>query len=313
LNKKAGVIFTVLLCVAIILFPVSSGLSKQPVGSASLQNNSFDEAGRVSGKLILRSSSVLVKDQQTGELLVEKRAQAVMPIASITKLMTAMVVLDANLDLLEQLTIESADVDTVRHSRSGLRVKTNLTRRDALLLALMASDNRAAHALGRTYQGGFASCVAAMNTKAKLLGLNDTHFEDTIGLSSGNVSSARDLARLVEVAYCYPLIREFTTCNKAVIQSGRRNLQFHNTNHLVKNPHWQIGLSKTGFTSEAGRCLVMQAKVADRPVLIVLLDAQGRLTRFGDANRIKNWLEGTLLLSSMPGMKESRKKELKHS
>jgi serine-type D-Ala-D-Ala endopeptidase (penicillin-binding protein 7) len=295
LNNKSGVIFTVVLCVAIILFPVSSGFSKPPVNSASQRSNSIDEASRVSGKLVLRSSSVLVKDQQTGELLVEKQAQAVMPIASITKLMTAMVVLDANMDLQESITIEPADVDIVRRSRSGLRVKTNLTRQDALLLALMASDNRAAHALGRTYQGGFDSCVVAMNTKAKLLGLNDTHFEDTTGLSSGNVSSARDLARLADVAYCYPLIREFTTCNKAIIQSGRHNLQFHNTNYLVRNPRWQIGLSKTGFTSEAGRCLVMQAKVADRPVLIVLLDAQGRLTRFGDANRIKRWLEGTQL------------------
>jgi serine-type D-Ala-D-Ala endopeptidase (penicillin-binding protein 7) len=228
-------------------------------------------------------------------LLVEKQAQMVMPIASITKLMTAMVVLDASLDLREPLTIESADVDMVRHSRSGLSVRTNLTRQEALLLALMASDNRAAHALGRTYNGGLTSCVAAMNAKARLLGLNDTRFEDSTGLSSGNLSSARDLARLVEVAYCYPLIREFTTCNKAIIQSGRRNLQFHNTNHLVKSPRWQIGLSKTGFTSEAGRCLVMQAKVAERPVLIVLLDAQGRLTRFADANRIKHWLEGTSL------------------
>ncbi len=313
MDKNSGVIFTVVLCVAIILFPVSSGFSKLPVSSTSQRNNSIDEAGRVSGKLVLRSSSVLVKDQQTGELLVEKQTQAVMPIASITKLMTAMVVLDANMDLRESLTIESADVDIVRHSRSGLRVRTNLTCRDALLLALMASDNRAAHALGRTYQGGLVSCVAAMNTKARLLGLNDTHFEDSTGLSSGNVSSARDLARLVDVAYCYPLIREFTTCNKAIIQSGRRNLEFHNTNYLVRSPRWQIGLSKTGFTSEAGRCLVMQAHVAQRPVLIVLLDAQGRLTRFGDANRIKHWLEGTLYLSSMPGIKESLKKELRRS
>jgi D-alanyl-D-alanine endopeptidase (penicillin-binding protein 7) len=205
-----------------------------------------------------------------------------------------MVVLDADKGLQESLTIETSDMDMLRHSHSRLPVGTELTRKEALLIALMASDNRSAHALGRTYPGGLAACINAMNTKARSLRLLETHFEDTTGLSSGNVSSARDLVRLVDAAYQYRLIREYTTCKHATIQSGRRILEFRNTNRLIQNPHWEIGLSKTGFTGEAGRCLVMQAHVAQRPLLIVLLDSQGRLTRVGDANRIKKWLEGPL-------------------
>jgi D-alanyl-D-alanine endopeptidase (penicillin-binding protein 7) len=159
----------------------------------------------------------------------------------------------------------------------------------------MASDNRCARALGRTYPGGIDACIAAMNAKARSLGLTETRFEDSTGLSSGNVSSARDLVRLVDTACQYNLIREFTTCKKTVIPSGRRILEFHNTNRLVQNPGWQIGLSKTGFIGAAGRCLVMQANVAQRSLIIVLLDSQGKLTRIGDANRIKHWLEGLSL------------------
>ena len=205
--------------------------------------------------------------------------------------MTAMVTLDAQLDLNEPLVVRKEDIDNLRHSRSRLPVGTNLTRQEALLLALMASENRAAHALGRTYPGGQEAFVAAMNAKARALGLTATRFTEPTGLSGGNISSAQDLARMVSAAYNYPLIREFTTCEEAVIQSGRRILSFHNTNRLVKSPQWQIGLSKTGFIDEAGRCLVMQAEVAQRPVLIILLDAQGTMTRYGDANRIKQWME----------------------
>ena len=208
--------------------------------------------------------------------------------------MTAMVVLDAKMDLQELITIEPGDRDTLRYSNSRLPVGTRLTRRDALLLALMASANRSVHALGRTYPGGSKACVAAMNAKAGSLGLTKTRFTDTTGLSSGNVSSARDLAQLVDAAYQYPLIREFTTCKKAIVHSGRHILNFYNTNRLIRNPRWQIGLSKTGFIDEAGRCLVMQARVTNRPVLLVLLDAQGKLTHIGDANRIKKWLERTV-------------------
>ncbi|MFO7568375.1 MAG: serine hydrolase [Smithellaceae bacterium] len=241
----------------------------------------------------MRSAAVLVKDQLTGELLYQKHAEAVVPIASITKLMTAMVVLDAERDLHDLITIDTADVDRLRYSQSRLPVGARISRNDALLLALMASDNRSAAALGRTYPGGLAACVAAMNAKATSLGLSETRFEDTTGLSSGNVASARDLAGLIDAAYQYDLIREFTTTRKAVIHTGRRHLEFQNTNRLLQSARWEIGLSKTGFIGEAGRCLVMQAYVANRPLLIVLLDSQGKLTRLGDANRIKQWLEGS--------------------
>lgn len=246
---------------------------------------------RTPQKLALCSASALVEDQRTGEFLVQKQAEVVLPIASITKLMTAMVVMDTKMNLQESITIEPEDVDTLRHSRSRLPTGTCLTRGDALLLALMASENRSAHALGRTYPGGIDACIIAMNTKARSLRLVRTHFEDPAGLSSGNVSSARDLARIVDAAYHYPLIREFTTREEAAIRSGCHTLKFRNINCLIRSPHWQIGLSKTGFINEAGQCLVMQANVAQRPVLIVLLNAQGSLTRFGDANRIKRWME----------------------
>lgn len=243
--------------------------------------------------LVLHSASALVEDQETGERLVQKQATAILPIASITKLMTAMVVLDAKLNLQESITIASGDVDTIRHSRSRLPVNTRLARGDALLLALMASDNRAAHALGRTYPGGLCAFVAAMNAKARSLGLVETRFIDPAGLHRGNVSSARDLARMADAAYQYRIIREYTTRKKTTIRSGRRVLQFRNTNNLIGNSRWQIGLSKTGFINEAGRCLVLQSRMAKRPVLIVLLDSQGKLTRYCDANRIKQWMEGS--------------------
>lgn len=267
---------------------------KRPAAKSRVRNRAKTNAHKKSPappKLVLNSGFALVEDQRTGELLVQKNPHAVVPIASITKLMTAMVILDAQLDLNEPLVVRKEDIDNLRHSRSRLPVGTNLTRQEALLLALMASENRAAHALGRTYPGGQEAFVAAMNAKARALGLTATRFTEPTGLSGGNISSAQDLARMVSAAYNYPLIREFTTCEEAVIQSGRRILSFHNTNRLVKSPQWQIGLSKTGFIDEAGRCLVMQAEVAQRPVLIILLDAQGTMTRYGDANRIKQWME----------------------
>jgi D-alanyl-D-alanine endopeptidase (penicillin-binding protein 7) len=272
--------------------PGATGFAKTSKSLAAHRHYASVGVIRTPQSLDLRSASALVEDQRTGEFLVQKRAAAVVPIASITKLMTAMVVLDAQLNLQESLIIKPGDVDTLRHSRSRLPVGASLTREEALLLALMASENRAAHLLGRTYPGGRDSFVMAMNAKAQSLGLAETRFDDPTGLSSRNVSSARNLARMVNAAYNYPLIREFTTRDEAVIHSGRRTLAFHNTNRLVRSPRWQIGLSKTGFIDEAGRCLVMQANVAQRPVLIVLLDAQGKQTRFADANRIKQWMEG---------------------
>ena len=245
-------------------------------------------------RLLLRSASALVLDQRTGQTLLEKQASAVLPIASLTKLMTAMVLLDARLDPQEELTITRDDKDELRHSRSHLPVGTRIPREQALLLALLASENRAAHALGRTFPGGLASFVQAMNAKALSLGLSGARFEDPSGLSSGNVASARDLGRILQAAYRYPEIRDFTTRPEATIQAGRRRLQFPNTNALVRNPRWNIGLSKTGYIEEAGRCLVMQAQLAGRPVLIILLDSLGKYSRLGDANRIKQWLEAGL-------------------
>lgn len=249
--------------------------------------------------LDLRSSSALVLDQQTGEMIFQKHPENVLPIASITKLTTAMVILDAQLNLDEAITIEQEDVDVLRHSKSRLPVGTQLSRGEALQLALMSSENRAAHALGRTYPQGLGSFIAAMNAKTQSLGLKETHFVDPTGLSNENVSSAKDLARMVEAAYQYPQIRDFTTSDEATISGKRRPITFHNTNRLVRSPQWQIGLSKTGFIEEAGRCLVMQASVAQRSVVIVLLDSVGKLTRFGDANRIKQWMEGMALLATV--------------
>jgi D-alanyl-D-alanine endopeptidase (penicillin-binding protein 7) len=285
-------VLVILLSGAILAVQGVVGFSDASGTPATHGNYSQIKVARAPRNLVLRSASALVEDQMTGECLVQKQAEAILPIASITKLMTAMVVLDAKMNLQESITIVSEDVDTLRHSHSRLPVNTHLTRGNTLLLALMASENRAAHALGRTYPGGLGTFVAAMNAKARSLGLVEMRFEDPAGISSGNSSSARDLARMVDAAYHYRLIREYTTRKETTIRLGHRTLQFHNTNRLLRNPRWQIGLSKTGFIDEAGRCLVMQSQVAKRPVLIVLLDAQGKLTRYGDANRIKQWMEG---------------------
>ncbi len=256
----------------------------------------------------LGSAAVLVKDMRSGELLLTKQADASMPIASITKLMTAMVVLDAHLDMDEIITIQEADKDTVRHSHSRLPIGTRLTRREALLVALMASENRAARALGRTYPGGTIALVRAMNEKAIALRLFDTRFEDPAGLSDGNISSAKDLGHLMEKVLNYPLICAYTTQSDAAIQSGRKQLHFGNTNALVHNARWDIGLSKTGYIEEAGRCLVMQTRMAHRPILLVLLNSVGKNTRLADASRIKQWMEGDKPVKKAR-TKKSRKKK----
>ena len=249
--------------------------------------------------LDLKSSSVLVYNQKDARVLYGKNTEAVQPIASITKLMTAMVVLDARLPLEEKLTISEADVDDLKHTRSRLRVGTVLKREELLLLALMSSENRAASALSRHYPGGHRAFVAAMNQKALELEMWRTRFSDATGLSSENVSTASDLAKMVQAAYNYPLIREFTTETSHHVAAGRgRPLEYRNSNGLVKSPQWEIGLSKTGYIAEAGRCLVMQARIAATPVVIVLLDSWGKQTRIGDANRIKKWMEGRLARAS---------------
>jgi D-alanyl-D-alanine endopeptidase (penicillin-binding protein 7) len=251
--------------------------------------------------LDLKSSVALVIDQDTHQVLFSKNPQAVLPIASITKLMTALVVTEAGLPLDETLTISQDDVDTEKGSRSRLTVGTQLTRGEMLLLALMSSENRAAHALGRHYPGGMEAFVAAMNAKAQLLGMSGTRYVEPTGLSSQNRSSANDLVRLVDAAYAHQIIRELSVSREAQVDIGKRQLQFRSTNGLVRNPEWDIGLQKTGYISEAGRCLVMQAQLAGRKLIMVLLDSAGRYSRIGDAERIRKWLDQTVLPTAHVG------------
>jgi serine-type D-Ala-D-Ala endopeptidase (penicillin-binding protein 7) len=246
-----------------------------------------------SDTLNLKSSVALVVDQQTNEVLYSKNDKAVLPIASLTKLMTGLLISDAHLPMDESIAITSDDVDTEKHSSSRLQVGSVLTRGELLHLALMSSENRAAHALARTSPGGLKSFVAKMNAKARALGMADTVYVEPTGLSSNNRSSARDLVKLVDLAHQHPLLRELTTSPGFEVDVGRRTLQFNNTNRLVKNPTWDIGLQKTGYISEAGRCLVMQASVAGRNLIMVFLDSTGKLSRFADAERVRHWIQTT--------------------
>ncbi|QNM95195.1 D-alanyl-D-alanine carboxypeptidase family protein [Chitinimonas koreensis] len=243
----------------------------------------------------LYSSAAVVVNALSGERIYEKNARSIAPIASITKLMTAIVVLDMHLPLDEPITVTEEDVDTLKNSSSRLLVGTTLSRGEMMHLALMSSENRAAHALGRTAPGGLANFVARMNRTAQALGMQRSNFADPTGLNSANVSTADDLIRLVQSAHHYPEIRSFSTSESYTFVSSvnGREYQFRNTNPLVKNQDWEIGVSKTGYINEAGKCLVMQATINDTPVVIVLLDSAGRMTRIGDANRIKRWLESS--------------------
>ncbi len=245
------------------------------------------------GDPILQSSQVMVLDASSGQTLYSKNADHAAPIASITKVMTAMVVLDARLPLDEVIEITADDIDRVKNTGSRLPLGSHFRRDDLMRLALMSSDNRAASALGRNYPGGLGAFIGAMNTKAQALKLTHTRYVDSSGLSPGNVSSASDLGKLVAAANEYPLIREYSTTGavEVMLPESKRKLSFVNTNALVRNSDWQIGLSKTGYISEAGKCLVMHAVIANQPIVIVLLDSWGRLTRVGDANRIRKWLE----------------------
>lgn len=247
----------------------------------------------------LKSSQALVFDAMDGTVLYGKNVDQVSAIASITKLMTAMVVLDADLALDEAIRIEKADIDTLKHSGSRLRIGSVFARRDLLHMALMSSENRAASALGRNYPGGTDAFVARMNDKAHELGMDSSRFAEPTGLSSQNVSTAEDLALLVRASLDYPLIREFTTTPSAQIHTADGHVYgFNNSNGLVRTSTWQIDVSKTGYISEAGQCLVMQARIRERPIIIVLLDSWGKYTRIGDANRIKKWLESTALAAA---------------
>lgn len=243
--------------------------------------------------LSLASNVALVIDQNNAQVLFEKNSSVPLPIASLTKLMTAMVVMEAHQDMNEVLEVTADDIDRERHSASRLRVGSRLTRADMLHIALMSSENRAASALGRNYPGGLPAFVAAMNAKAKALGMTNTHYVDSTGLSSQNVASARDLAKLVTAAYRHPIIREYSTDSKYSVNTGKQVLQYINSNRLVNSPNWDIGLQKTGYITEAGRCLLMQARIEGRPVIMVFLDSKGKDSRLADAGRIRKWLEAT--------------------
>ncbi|MGF6369192.1 D-alanyl-D-alanine endopeptidase [Paraburkholderia sp. 32] len=241
--------------------------------------------------LMLRSSVAYVIDQNSGETLFDKNSRAVVPIASISKLMTAMVVLDSKEPMTDQIEVTDEDRDYEKNTGSRLSVGSVLSREDMLHIALMASENRAAAALSRYYPGGRPAFLAAMNAKARQLGMNDTHFENPTGLTSMNVSSARDLVKMVNAAYQYPLIRKFSTDHSYEVYTGKRTLAYNSTNALVRNPTWDIGLQKTGFINEAGECLVMQATIHGRPMILVLLDSSGKYSRFADATRLRTWLD----------------------
>ena len=241
--------------------------------------------------LDLKSSVALVMDQDTREVLFRKNDSAVLPIASITKLMTGMIISEARLPMDEMITITQDDVDTEKGSSSRLKVGTTLTRGELMHLSLMSSENRAAHALGRSYPGGMNAFVEAMNAKARLLGMKDTRYVEPTGLSSRNQSSAQDLANLVAMASQDPMLSQLSTSPGHEIEVGNRTLKFNNTNRLVSNPGWDISLQKTGYISEAGQCLVMQAKIAGRKLIMVFLDSAGKLSRIGDAERVRKWIE----------------------
>jgi serine-type D-Ala-D-Ala endopeptidase (penicillin-binding protein 7) len=271
--------------------PQGSALRSQP--APFILDEDFDAGDDAPD---LRSAAALVIDQEEGRLLYAKNTDAVMPIASITKLMTAIVVLESGTPLEDPVAVTMKDVDRLKGTSSRLRVGVTLPRKEMLRLALMASENRAASALARHHPGGASAFIEAMNQKARQLGMRDTRFVDATGLNPNNVSTALDLAILVNAGYQYPLIRDFTTTEsvRLAFRGGKRKsraMAFQNSNALVRSGQWEIGLSKTGYISEAGRCLVMQARIATKPVIIVLLDSWGRFTRIGDANRIKRWVE----------------------
>ena len=262
----------------------------------------------------LLSSAALILDASSGQPIYAKNANTITPIASITKLMTAMIVLDAQQNMDERLSVDLNDLDYLKASRSRLSIGSELSRREMLQLALMSSENRAASALGRHYPGGLAAAVAAMNAKAKSIGMVNTHYVDTSGLSPENVSTARDLAVLVQTAQRYPLIREYSTQSDQYVQipTTGQTLHYNNSNALVKSDGWNITLQKTGFIREAGRCVVMLAYIAQRPVVLVLLDSVGKFSRLGDANRIKTWMETGEVLA-IPTLKAVVRKGMKNN
>jgi D-alanyl-D-alanine endopeptidase (penicillin-binding protein 7) len=254
--------------------------------------------------LRLHSSVAYVIDQDTQAVLLQKNASAVLPIASLTKLMTGMVIAEARLPMEEKITITGDDVDRLKGSSSRLRVGTELTRRQALHLALMSSENRAAHALARTYPGGESAFVSAMNIKARQLGMDDTRYVEPTGLSPQNQSTAEDLATLAAAAYTRPLLRQFTTSPGYQLAVDHGALRYVNTNRLVRGGSWEIGLQKTGFINEAGQCMLMQAKLAGRKLIMVFLDGAGQLARIRDAQAVRRWIEAHPTLAGTPARDE---------
>ena len=240
--------------------------------------------------LSLKSNAALVLDESNLEILFEKNGNIALPMASITKLMTGLVVVESMQDMNEGLEITEDDVDTKKYTSSRLKVGTRMTRANLLHLALMSSENRAAAALGRNYPGGLPAFVDAMNIKAQMLGMSDSQYVDSSGLSSGNMASARDLAKLVMAAAQHPILRQYSTDTYYSVDDGMHEMHYGNTNGLVHNPNWHIRLQKTGYISEAGQCLVMQAIIQGRPIVMVFLDSKGKGARLADAQRIHNWL-----------------------
>jgi D-alanyl-D-alanine endopeptidase (penicillin-binding protein 7) len=248
------------------------------------------EGAALTRSLILSSNAAFALDESNSQVLFEKNSNEALPIASITKLMTALVVMEAAQDMSEVLEVTTDDIDRIKRTSSRLPIGAKLSRTDMLHIALMSSENRAASALGRNYPGGLPAFVAAMNAKAKALGMTDTHYVEPTGLSSDNVASARDLAKLVVAAHAHPLMAKYSTNSSYEVDTGRRTLHYVNSNRLIGNDDWDIELQKTGYINEAGRCLVMHVKIEDRPVVMVFLDAKGRHSRFADAGRLRKWV-----------------------
>jgi len=287
-------------CLSLILIAGTVIAADPPVQLAKLESASTTTQATITPhwntlnpkNLKLKSAAALVLDQH-GEEIYSKQVSEPRPIASITKLMTAMVILDSGLDLQEKVTITKDDRDLIQLTGSRLKYGAALTRKQMLQLALMSSENRAANALARTWPQGKAAFVEAMNNKADALGMQASHFNDPAGLDPGNVASVHDTARMVRAAMSYPLIRNATTTRSARVRPyrDRGELRFNNTNRLLKNKTWNIQLSKTGYLNESGRCLVMQTEIDNQTLTIVLLNSFGKLTPFGDSNRIRKWIE----------------------
>jgi len=281
----------VMTCFIVSTFSFDAGAAAQKKAATKPNSDAVKVTLDRRGDPVLVSAAAAVVRQSSDTPVFSKNGSTQVSIASITKLMTAMVVLDARQKLSEKLTITNDDIDTLKGSSSRLAVGTRLTREQMLQLALMSSENRAASALARHYPGGTRGFVKAMNIKARMLGLDETTFVDSTGLNPDNVSTPEELARLVASAATYPLIRDFSTTVERQVKVGKNTLRFANTNSLVREEKWSVGLSKTGFIREAGRCVVMQLWIKDEPIILVLMNASGSFARNIDAKRVKQWLE----------------------